>query len=292
MQGDHPGGLAVRGTEAIGEPHDGAAVRAAEAVDGLIGIADHDQLAAVAGQRMQEFFLSRVGVLVFVHEDDVIGAPLPVPHGGRVSRLSDPDDLGVVVGGHRGEVEPGGIPVKEAPRGLPVVAAVFPAEPGQAGPVQAALGRAEQEVAQLGSETPGAERRTEPLRPAGAAVRCLPSEQPADLEQLLRAGQQRGRLVACQHEFPAHQGVSVAVEGEGQRIPGGPAEPQGDSLSQLLRSLAAEGQYEDPARIDSAARDPAGHGLHDGGGLPRARTRQHEQRAASMADYPELILIE
>ncbi len=127
-QRDHSRGLAVRGAEAIRESQDGAAVRAAEAINGLVGVADHDKLTAVASQRMQELFLSRVGVLVLIHQDDVVGAPFAVPDRGPTEQApGDPDNLGIVIGGHRGKIEPGGVPVEEAACGLPVIAAVLPA---------------------------------------------------------------------------------------------------------------------------------------------------------------------
>ncbi len=87
--GDALGGRAAAGTEAAGgaerdhrrpgapsacgnvgrEVEDAADVGAAEPVDRLVGVADDDEVAAVAGERPQQGDLAGVGVLVLVDED-------------------------------------------------------------------------------------------------------------------------------------------------------------------------------------------------------------------------------
>ncbi len=284
-QRDHLRGLAVGGPEAVGEAPDGVHVGPAEGVDGLVRVADGDQLAAAGGELAQQLLLGRVDVLVLVHADRVVGVALPGQHGLAAQQAArDPDDLGVVVGRHRREVEAGGVIVKELAGRDPVVAAATTAELGQAAPVEAALGRPEQEVAQLGREPPGGQGRAQPVGPAPAAVGGLAAQQPAHLQQLLGAGQQRGRLVPGQHELAADQGVGVAVEGQRQRPPGRRAQAQGDPLPELLGRLAAEGEHEQPGRIDATVGDSLGHGLDEGGGLAGAGPGQHEQRAALVLD--------
>ena len=60
---------ARRRRELAREVEDAAHVGAAEAVDRLVGVADDDQVAAVAGQRLEQRDLAGVGVLVLVDED-------------------------------------------------------------------------------------------------------------------------------------------------------------------------------------------------------------------------------
>src|SRR5205823_5969736 len=72
-QGDDGGRGAVGGAEVLGETRDRGRVGAAERVDRLVRVADGDQLAAVAGERVQQLFLRGVGVLVLVDEHHVIG---------------------------------------------------------------------------------------------------------------------------------------------------------------------------------------------------------------------------
>ena len=292
-QRDYLGRAPVRGAEPPGEPADRAGVGAAEPVDRLVRVADHDQFPPVPRQRVQQVLLRGVGVLVLVDQYGVVGLALPVPGRGAAQQPGgDPDDLRVVVGGNRGQVEAGRVPLQEPAGRHPVVAPTLLAQPGQPAPVQAALGGAEQEIPQLGREAPGAEGRAEPLRPVPAAVLGLAPQQPPDLEQLLRAGQQHRRLVAVQHELPAHQGVGVAVEGQRERLPGGPAQPHRDPVPQLLRRLAAEGEHEHPGRVDASVADPVHHGLDDGRGLARARAGQHQQRPAGVADHPLLVVVQ
>ncbi len=292
-QRDHLRGAPVGSTEPLGEPADRAGVGATEPVDRLVRVTDRDQLPAVSGQRVQQALLRGVSVLVLVDQDRVVGLALPLPGRGAAEQPGgDPDDLRVVVGGNGSEIEARAVPLQEASGRHPVIALPLLAQPGQPPPVQAPLERAEQEIPELGGEAPGAQRRAEPLRPAPAAVLGLTVQQPPDLEQLLGAGQQHRRLLAIQHELPAHQGVGVAVEGQRERLPGGPAEPHRDPLPKLLGGLAAEGEHQHPRRVEAAVADPVHHGLHDGRGLARARSGQHQQRPASVGDHSLLGVIQ
>ena len=282
-QRDYPGGAVVRRAESVGEPHDRADVGTAERVDGLVRIPDHDQFPAVTGQGVQQRLLGRVGVLVFVHQDHVVSLPLPLAdRAAGKQRRGDPDDLGVVVGRNRRQVEPRVVAGEEGACGDPVIPVPLPAQPGERPPVKAALRPAQQEVAQFRGEAPGAQRRPQPLRPAAPAILGLAAQQPPHLQQLLRARQQGRRLIAGQRELAAHQRVRVAVEGQRQGLAGGAAQPGGDPLAQFLRGLAAERQDQHPVRVDAAPGDAVHHGLDDRGGLPRARPGQNEQRQPFM----------
>ena len=162
---------AVGGAEPVRELGDGPHIGATERVDRLVGIPDRDQLAAVPGQRLQQRFLRRVAVLVLVHQHDVVGLPLTLP-GRRPAQQGggDPDDLRVVVGGHRGQVEAGRVPVEEAPGRHPVLAAALAAERGDPAAVQPSFGGAQQEVAQLLGESAGGQGRAECFGPVGGSV--------------------------------------------------------------------------------------------------------------------------
>ena len=162
-QRDDRSGRAVRAAELIGEAGQHTHVRAAEGVDRLVGVAHGYQVPAVAGQRLQQGLLRRVAVLVLVDEHGVVRVPLPLPGGlpGEQPRR-DPDDLRVVIRGHRGQVEARGVAVEEPARRHPVVAPAAPAELAQRLTVEPALGGAHQDVAQLLGEPPGGERGPEP----------------------------------------------------------------------------------------------------------------------------------
>ena len=287
------GRLPVRGAEPVRELGERAHVGAAERVDGLIRVADRDQLPAVPGQRHQQRLLRRVAVLVLVDQHHVVGAALALPGLLAAEQGSgDADDLGVVVGRDRREVEAGRVPVEEPGRGGPVVTVFVLAQLAQAAAVQAALGRAQQQVPHLLGEAAGGEGGPEPLRPAGAAVARLALQHPADFQQLLRRGEQPRRLVAGQHELAPGQRVGVAVEGDGEGLPGGALEPGGDALAQLGGGLAAEREDQDPLGRDAAVLDPVGYRGHDRGGLAGARPGQHQQRPARVVDHPLLRLVQ
>ena len=291
--GDDGRGLAGRGAESLRELGERAHVGAAELVDGLIRVADRDQLAAVAGQREQQRLLGRVAVLVLVDEHHVVRGALALPdvlageQGG-----GDADDLRVVVGRDRGQVEAGRVPVQERRGGHPVVAAALLAELAQPPAVQAALGRAQQQVADLLGEPPGGQGRPQCLGPAGPAVLGLAAQHAAHLEQLLGRRQQPGRLVTGEHELPAGQRVGVAVEGHGQRLAGGPPQPGGDPLAELGRRLAAEGEHEHALGVQAAPLDPVRDRGHDGGRLARPGAGQHQQRAACVVHHGLLRLVQ
>ena len=58
--------------EPVAELEQPAHLGAAEGVDGLVRVADDDEVAAVAGERLQQPLLRRVGVLVLVDDDQVV----------------------------------------------------------------------------------------------------------------------------------------------------------------------------------------------------------------------------
>lgn len=63
---------AVRAREGAREFQDAVHVGAPERVDRLVGVAEGDEVAAAAGEGVQQSYLGRVGVLVLVHEHGVV----------------------------------------------------------------------------------------------------------------------------------------------------------------------------------------------------------------------------
>jgi hypothetical protein len=174
-------GPAVRAGEALGELEDPVEVGAAEGVDRLVGVAHHDQVAAVAGQRPQQPDLGRVGVLVFVHEDHPVGLAQPGAHlGGLGEQHGAVHEFGVVE--HAAGVGHVQVLAEEAGGGAPVVPVGALGEAAQGRRVEALLAGPQQHGAQLLGEAAGAEggaqrggparpRRPAPLRvPAGGRV--------------------------------------------------------------------------------------------------------------------------
>ncbi len=158
--------------------------------------------------------------------------------------------------------------------------------------VEAALGAARQEVAQLLGEPAGLQRLAHAGGPLPRAVLQLAVEQAADLQELLGTGQQaRGRL-AREDGLTAQQGVGIAVERERERCARGAAHAAGDTLAQLFGGLAAEREHQHPLGVGSTPLDAVDDALDDRGGLAGARAREHEQRAALVAHHRPLALVE
>ena len=165
----------------------------------------------------------------------------------------------------------------------------LPAQGGQGGGVDPALLRPQQQVAQLLPEPAQRQRGTQRLGPARRTVLEVAGEQAADLEVLLRPGQQpQGRAVGPA-QLAAQQRVGVAVEGHGDRAAGGAAEPGGDPLAQLLRRPAAEGQDQDLLGREPAPLDPVDDRLDQRRRLAGARPGEHQQRPARVLDDAPLV---
>src|SRR5215510_997148 len=74
-QDAHSRRVVVAMAKRLGEVENAAQICATEAIDGLVGIADHDELSSVPGDGLQEPYLGCVGVLILVDEDH--REPLP-----------------------------------------------------------------------------------------------------------------------------------------------------------------------------------------------------------------------
>ena len=289
---DPAGRPAVGVPEPLGELDDAARLGAAEGVDRLVGVADRDQVAAAAGEQLEQLDLGGVGVLVLVDEQPA-GALALLPQQLRVAvELGDglADELGRVVSGRvaaagGGEGGDGLVLLLERGGVHPVVAARTPGPRRPAAP-----SRRPRSVARSSSSRSSVRKPAVPSAGASAAgQRTAPSSSASPREQLgddgvlLRRGQQPGRGVAAEQRRAAEDAVGVGVEGAGQRLADGPGDPAGDPGAQLGGGLAAEGQDEDLLGVDAGV-DPRGDRLDDRRRLAGARAGQHEQRAAGMVD--------
>ena len=82
-------GAAVGVPEPVGELDDAPRLGTAERVDGLVGVADRDEVAAAAGEQGEELDLGGVGVLVLVDEQPAGTLPLLPQQFGVISQFED-----------------------------------------------------------------------------------------------------------------------------------------------------------------------------------------------------------
>ncbi len=283
-----------RGRRAVGarevrrELEDAAHLRAPEPVDRLVRVTDHDQVAAVAGQRAEQRDLAGVGVLVLVDEH-VPELPAQVVAMGR--RLDDgaPDQVGVVGRGLVVEVDEVALEeqprgdVRRQPGGLP--------ERDQLVGLQALLPRAGQHHLHLAREAAGLQGPVELLGPRHRLRRA--AQQLADDDVLLGRGQQpEGCAVELAGGVPPDQPVGERVDGRAHRRARRAAQPRGDPVAELLGGLAREGQRQHLRRVRAAGLDAVDDRLDQRRGLAGARAGEHEQRAALVVDDPLLVVVE
>ncbi len=240
---------------------------------------------------MQQPYLGRVGVLVLVDVHRVVLAGQP-----RGDLRAAGEEHGAVdefrVVEHALEVEHVEVLGEEDGGGTPVGAARAPGEGSQGFRAETQLTAAGEHRADLVGEAPRRQAGAQFVGPAhvgqaGPFQVDLPGEQLAHRHVLLRAGQQpQGFHEQVAVLVGADQGVTEGVEGG---RPGGSrgAHAQRHPVAQFDGRLAAEGQHQDPLGV-AAARDAVGHGLHQGGGLSGARTRQDEQRSAPVVNHGAL----
>jgi hypothetical protein len=81
------------------------------------------------------------------------------------------------------------------------------------------------------------------------------------------------------------------MEGERERLRGGPAEPRGDAVAQFARRLPAEREHQDAAGVDAAPLDPVRDRRDDRRGLAGAGAGEDEERSALVVDHPLLRLV-
>ena len=150
------------GRELRGELLDAADVGTAEAVDRLVGIADHHEVAAVTGERLEQRDLAGIGVLVLVDEHVAVAPAQLVAVGARLDDRA-PDQVGVV--GRTEVVEDREVLVQEDARRDELGQPVRLAERAQLVAVELLLAGPAQHGLHLAHEAVGAERPLERLRP-------------------------------------------------------------------------------------------------------------------------------
>ena len=261
---EHRRRLARRRPEAAREVEDAAGLGAAERVDRLVGVADRDHVATVAGQRLQQADLGGVGVLVLVDEDraDLARAAWRRPRGRRAG-------CGCGARARRSRARPRRRGRRGTPRRTPPPApsprARRPRRPATTSTGSMPSWRALARTARTwpaNARVPKAFGQR--LRPRVVPDLLAALQHLADPEVLLRPGQQpdagpvrrararpRLRHRAGQPEpvgEPAHQGVAERVERHRRRRDDGPPEPPGDPGPQVGRRPPREGQDEHRAR--------------------------------------------
>ena len=287
-QRDHLG----RGAAGLGElgreVEDSAHVGTAEAVDRLVRVADHGQVAAVAGDRLEKGDLTGVGVLVLVDEHVAEPGAQLVAVGLGLDRGAT-DQVGVVGGPLA--VEVGEVLVEEQAGGNELGHVVGLAEGAQCGPVEPLLAGAGQHGVHLAREAAGAERPVEGDRPPHR-LRGV-TQQLAEHDVLLGRAQQPQRgFVEVGRGVAADQAVGEGVEGRAERGGHGAADPGGDPVAQLLGRLPGERQRQHLVGAGAADLDPLGDRLDQGRGLAGARPGQDEQGATGVVDHALLVLVE
>ena len=228
-----PAGRPVVGVpEAVGELDDAARLGAAEGVDGLVGVADGDQVAAAAGEQLEQLDLGGVGVLVLVDEQPAGPLALLAQQLRVAVELGDrlADQLGRVVAGGvtaagGGEGGDGLVLLLEGGGVHPVLAAGLPAPGGQL--------RRRRRRARWPAAAARAARCGNPPSPrAGASPagqRTAPSSSASPRSSSATTAScsaevsSRGGGVAAQQRGPAEDAVGVGVEGAGQRLADGAA---------------------------------------------------------------------
>ena len=285
---DDRGGRAARGREAAREVEDAAHVGAAEAVDRLVRIAHHGEVATVTGDGAQQRDLARVGVLVLVHEDVRVARPQLV----AVRLCLDdraPDQVGVVGGAE--VVEHRQVLLEEQPGRDQLGQVVLDAERAQAGGVEPLLARPGEHRLHLAHEAAGAGRPAQLLGPhhrLGVVAEQLAQHHVG----LRRREQPDGSLVELGRGVLADQCVGEGVE---RRARGGRRRARhasGDPVTQLLGGLAGEGEGEDGVGRGAPVLDPVDDRLDEGRGLAGAGTGEDEERATLVVDHALLVLVE
>ena len=175
--------------EPVAEVEQSVDVRAAEGVDGLVRVADHDQVAPVTGQCLQQSLLAGVGVLVLVHDHEV---ELRAERLSTLRCLGVEDravhELGVVQ--RRQVVEHREVGVKEACGPGPVRPSRRDGQPLEVDRIEAIAADASEQRPDLVGEATGGECDPELGRPVVGAFGEVAGQQVAHHDVLLGAGEE------------------------------------------------------------------------------------------------------
>ena len=254
----------LRAAEVALEFHDVADVRAAEGVDGLVRVADREDVLVLAGEELQEPVLGVVRVLVLVHEHVAEGLlPLLARLGKAVEHLHGEHEEVVEVSGVRVE-QPALVELVDVGDRLVV----------ERRDAVLVLLRGDELVLRVGDLRVDA-ARDEALRVAVELLQALLHE--PDLVGLVV--NREVRAVTEARRFPAEDPPARRVEGHHPHRPRDPADDGLEPLAHLPRRLVREGDREDLLRLHADRGHEVGDAVGQHAGLSRARSGDDEHGA-------------
>ena len=265
------------------KPEQPVHVRAAKAVDGLVGITHGDDAGVRSHQRAQERDLQRIGVLVLIHVDGAVPRPEPALH----LRVLGPDncledELAVVEDVL--ECHDLLLLLDQLPDGHPGRPILRTADASEGWPVETEFARPNEDGAHFIGQAEGRQCPDEVLRPVHRSIDDGPAEQLTNPHVLFSTRHQAWWIrVLLGRRRLLQQAEGEGVEGSDGRDQPAP-HASSDTVTQFQGRAAAEGEREDRIGRQVVLRiaQPSGDGLHDGGGLARARASQHEERPPAM----------
>ena len=254
--------LGVR--EVVLEVEDVADVGAAKAVDRLVVVTDHAEVAVLLREQLQPAVLGAVRVLVLVDQDVLERAPISVAHlGEELEQVHAAEEQVVEVHRVRGvqallvEVVDVGRRLLEEGRDLDPVGL-----------------RVEQAVLGVGDLAPDAARR-EALR---IDVELLDAVLDEPQRILLVVDREAARIAELVGVAAQHSGAG-RVEGHDPHGAYAAADERSDALAHLLRGLVGESDREDLARAGLARPDEMRDAVGQHASLAGPRSREDQERA-------------
>ena len=253
--------------EGLLELEDVADVRPSEAVDALVGVSHHEDVAVILAQQQDQLVLGAVDVLVLVHEDVGEAALVLGQHVRVALEQVDRDHEQIVEVHGAGGQEP--LLIVAVDLGDPLFLDVH--RPGRVG--------LEVDQLVLGVANGGVH---------GSRRKALGVE--VEVAQHV-AGEPHGvGLVVDRERGAVAQLVGVAtqdahaggVKGRHPHPLGHRADQGGDALAHLVGRLVGEGDGEQPERRHVARRDQVGDASGEHPGLARAGAGDHQQRTVAV----------
>ena len=267
----------LRPGKLLGEAEDVADVSAAPGVDALVVVADHAEVATLAGELFDDGELGRVGVLVFVDQEVAIGVAVAFEHI-RVFGEEPMDQ-------HEHVVEIEGILHFEQQLVLLVDLGGDRFEGGVGAPP--GFFRRDQPVLPAADHRLNGRKRELPLRTAESSGRLL--------EQSLLIGivcnGERGQIAELRNLAPENADAE-GVEGAERHPAGdGGVDQRREPFAHLARRLVGEGHAEDLLRRNSGA-EHVGDAVGDDAGLAGSGAGEHQHRPFDGAGGGGLFRIE
>jgi len=263
-------------TEHAGEAAERVGLAAAEGVRGDIRITEGDDGDTATRERPQQRERRLRCLLQVVDEHETQGIDARVPVGGD-RRDGELHKFGRVELVGAGCAYNRDVLVDEVGRGGPLWMPQPLAERTELRGVDAVLGRAHHELAQLGAE-PAESPHVWPehLRPARtAALGEVPVEQAGDVAVLVAAGHESRQWCAGDARRRRDDIEREGVDRAGERTVGRPRDSQRDRIAQAGRARAARREHHEFVRRPSPIEDAVGDELDEGRGLARARGAEH-----------------